>query len=137
DGDAEKTAKLLSEAFSDRQTWCDGTKQAQNGLYHAQVSPAPKYAQTMIDEQWLRCVDTSAKSSAASASICARGSPTAGSSPWSTSTSDTSTRGNAALDRSRQKHMQPDSLHSACAPRRPKPAPSPSNSGVHIQRRTP
>src|SRR5579885_3641082 len=57
DGDPEKTADLLSEAFSDWQTWCEGTKQGRDGLYHSQISPALKYARTMTDEQWLRCVD--------------------------------------------------------------------------------
>jgi len=57
DGNNEKTAGLLSEAFSDWQTWCEGTKQGRDGLYHAQINPASKYAQKMTDEQWLRSVD--------------------------------------------------------------------------------
>ncbi len=57
DGDREKSAALLIEAFSDWQTWCEGTKQGEHGLYHAQISPALKYAKTMTDEQWLRCAD--------------------------------------------------------------------------------
>lgn len=53
----ERTAGLLNEAFCDWQTWCEGTKQGEHGLYHAQISPAPKYAKTMTDAQWLRCAD--------------------------------------------------------------------------------
>src|SRR5579862_991892 len=57
DDDREKSAALLNEAFCDWQTWCEGTKQGEHGLYHAQISPALKYAKTMTDEQWLRCAD--------------------------------------------------------------------------------
>jgi hypothetical protein len=56
-GTRERTAANLAEAFRDWQTLCEGTKQGEYGLYHAQISPAPKYAQNMTPEQWKRAAD--------------------------------------------------------------------------------
>ncbi len=53
----EKTSELVTEALCDWQLWCEGTRQGRDGIYHSQVSPAPKYAKTMTDEQWRRCAD--------------------------------------------------------------------------------
>jgi hypothetical protein len=56
-GTSERTAAKLGEAFRDWQTLAEGTRQGEYGLYHAQISPAPKYAQTMTPEQWKRAAD--------------------------------------------------------------------------------
>ncbi len=50
------TARQLVEAFRDWQTLAEGT-QGEYGLYHAQISPAPKYATGMTPEQWKRAAD--------------------------------------------------------------------------------
>ena len=56
-GTRERTAAKLIEAFRDWQMLAEGTRQGEYGLYHAQISPAPKYAQTMTPEQWKRAAD--------------------------------------------------------------------------------
>lgn len=56
-GTRERTAAKLAEAFRDWQTLAEGTKQGEYGLYHAQISPAPQYADTMTPEQWKRAAD--------------------------------------------------------------------------------
>ena len=56
-GTSERTAAKLGEAFRDWQTLAEGTRQGEYGLYHAQISPAPKYAQTMTPEQWKRAAE--------------------------------------------------------------------------------
>jgi hypothetical protein len=56
-GSRERTAAKLVEAFRDWQGLAEGTKQGRDGLYHAQISPAPEYAKTMTDEEWIRSAD--------------------------------------------------------------------------------
>ena len=56
-GTQERTAAKLVEAFRDWQTLAEGTDQGRDGLYHAQISPAPKYAATMTKEEWIRAAD--------------------------------------------------------------------------------
>ena len=56
-GTQERTAAKLVEAFRDWQTLAEGTEQGRDGLYHAQISPAPKYAATMTKEEWIRAAD--------------------------------------------------------------------------------
>jgi hypothetical protein len=56
-GTRERTAAQLVEAFRDWQTLAEGTQQGRDGLYHAQISPAPQYAKTMTPEQWKRAAD--------------------------------------------------------------------------------
>jgi hypothetical protein len=55
--DRHHTADQLIEAFRDWQTLVEGTKQGRDGLYHAEISPAVKYAREMTPEQWKRCAD--------------------------------------------------------------------------------
>src|SRR5215831_14730905 len=57
DEDRERTAGQLIEAFRDWQTLVEGTKQGRDGLYHAEISPAPEYARTMTNEEWVRAAD--------------------------------------------------------------------------------
>lgn len=45
------------ETFRDWQDSCEATKQGRDGLYHAQISPAPKYAKKMTPAEWLRTAD--------------------------------------------------------------------------------
>ena len=52
----EHAARQLIETFRDWQALADGT-QGDYGLYHAQISPAPKYATGMTPEQWKRAAD--------------------------------------------------------------------------------
>lgn len=52
----EHAARQLIETFRDWQALADGT-QGDYGLYHAQISPAPKYATGMTSEQWKRAAD--------------------------------------------------------------------------------
>jgi len=56
-GSRERTAAKLIEAFRDWQGLAEGTKQGRDGLYHAQISPAPEYAKTMTDEEWIHSAD--------------------------------------------------------------------------------
>jgi len=56
-GTQERTAAKVVEAFRDWQTLAEATQQGEYGLYHAQISPAPKYAAGMTKEQWIRCAD--------------------------------------------------------------------------------
>jgi len=53
----QKMAAKLIEAFRDWQVLTEGTKQGRDGLYHAEVSPAPEYADKMTPEQWKRAAD--------------------------------------------------------------------------------
>jgi hypothetical protein len=55
-GSREHAARQLIETFRDWQALADGT-QGDYGLYHAQISPAPKYATGMTPEQWKRAAD--------------------------------------------------------------------------------
>lgn len=57
DGTRERSAAKLTEAFRDWQTLAEGTQHGRDGLYHAQISPAPQYAKTMTPEQWKRAAD--------------------------------------------------------------------------------
>ncbi len=57
EGTRERTAANLVEAFRDWQTLAEGTQHGRDGLYHAQISPAPQYAKTMTPEQWKRAAD--------------------------------------------------------------------------------
>jgi len=56
-GTPERTAAKLIEAFRDWQALAEGTKQGRDGLYHAEISPAPQYTDTMTPEQWKRAAD--------------------------------------------------------------------------------
>lgn len=56
-GTPERTAAKLIEAFRDWQALTEGTKQGRDGLYHAEISPAPEYADAMTPEQWKRAAD--------------------------------------------------------------------------------
>jgi hypothetical protein len=55
-GSREHAARQLIETFRDWQALSEGT-QGDYGLYHAQISPAPKYATGMTPEQWKRAAD--------------------------------------------------------------------------------
>jgi hypothetical protein len=55
-GSREHAARQLIETFRDWQALAEGT-QGDYGLYHAQISPAPKYATGMTPEQWKRAAD--------------------------------------------------------------------------------
>ena len=56
-GTRERNAAKLIEAFHDWQTLAEATQQGRDGLYHAQISPAPQYAKRMTKEQWIRSAD--------------------------------------------------------------------------------
>ncbi len=60
-GRRERAAGNLGEAFRDWQILAEGTKQGRDGLYHAEISPAPEYARTMTREQWIRSADLAAE----------------------------------------------------------------------------
>jgi hypothetical protein len=53
----QPTAEKLIEGFRDWQILSEGTKQGRDGLYHAEISPAPEYADTMTSAQWKRAAD--------------------------------------------------------------------------------
>jgi hypothetical protein len=53
----QPTADKLIEGFRDWQILTEGTKQGRDGLYHAEISPAPEYADTMTPGQWKRAAD--------------------------------------------------------------------------------
>jgi len=53
----EHSAEQLIEGFRDWQILTEGTKQGRDGLYHAEISPAPHYADTMTAAQWKRAAD--------------------------------------------------------------------------------
>jgi len=57
DGDRQRNAVKLIESFRDWQDDVEGTQQGRDGLYHAQISPAPQYAKRMTREQCIRAVD--------------------------------------------------------------------------------
>jgi len=57
DSSSSRVASRLIEAFRDWQVLTEGTRQGRDGLYHAEISPAPKYAETMTPEQWKRAAD--------------------------------------------------------------------------------
>lgn len=56
-GDRLRDASRVIETFRDWQFLAEGTKQGRDGLYHAEVSPAPEYAAAMTPEQWKRAAD--------------------------------------------------------------------------------
>jgi hypothetical protein len=53
----QQTAAKLIEGFRDWQVLTEGTKQGRDGLYHAEISPEGRYADTMTPEQWKRAAD--------------------------------------------------------------------------------
>src|ERR1700730_6805087 len=53
----QNEAEKLIEGFRDWQTLVEGTKQGRDGLYHAEISPAPKYADKMTAAQWKHAAD--------------------------------------------------------------------------------
>jgi len=53
----QQTAAKLIEGFRDWQVLTEGTNQGRDGLYHAEISPAPEYADTMTPKQWKRAAD--------------------------------------------------------------------------------
>ena len=55
-GSRYDTVGQLIETFRDWHALAEGT-QGEYGLYHAQISPAPKYATGMTPEQWKRAAD--------------------------------------------------------------------------------
>lgn len=52
----DQEAAQLVETFRDWQTMTEGTR-GRDGLYHAQISPAARYATGMTTEQWKRTAD--------------------------------------------------------------------------------
>src|SRR5579864_43299 len=57
DSSSPRIASRMIQAFRDWQVLTEGTKQGRDGLYHAEISPAPEYAATMTDEEWIKSAD--------------------------------------------------------------------------------
>src|SRR5579863_9645703 len=55
--DRSRVASRVIETLRDWQAFTEGTKQGRDGLYHAEISPAPEYAAKMTPEQWIKSAD--------------------------------------------------------------------------------
>jgi hypothetical protein len=56
DSTRSRIASRMIETLRDWQGLSEGTR-GRDGLYHAEISPAPKYAAGMTREQWLLSAD--------------------------------------------------------------------------------